>query len=119
MGEEFQGRQGQPAGLKEASLVEQEQSLVNVDEGRPDLILFMHEHGPRFGKKLQSVEGLALLTGGNRQIGFGFRRLVGSAQFLETSERLLSHLFRVCAEVQLQVDFREIQVAKRLVMEVT
>src|SRR5580704_15421733 len=117
--EGFQRFGGKAPRLEETSLVVEDQSTVQVDQGRPCLVFFPDEDLPGFRKKLEALEPVPLLAGGDGGEGQTFGALISHVQFLEALIALSRKFGGVCTEVQFEIEFRQVEVAQRKVVRVT
>ncbi len=110
--EELEGGQAGTAGLEEAAGVEKDEGLVQLEERRPYGVLLTDEDPPRLREQVEGTEHLPLLAVGDREVRKGFGGLVAHAERPESVDGLLRHLGRVLAEVQLEVDLRQVHRAQ-------
>jgi len=104
--------------LEIPSIAIQHERLIEVDERQPDLIPFSREQLARVRKEIERAPRIALMSGGDGQVGDRFRRFIDQPQFLEAGERARRQCVCLVAEVQFQVDLRPIQIAERAVIRV-
>ncbi len=114
--EESGGCGAEAPGFKITSFMEQQQALVKINEPRPDQIFFTAEHFAGFGEALERLNGFALLGVSGGFVGEGFRGFVTHAELFEAQETFVSHFAGFLAEVQLQINVGEIQMAEREVI---
>lgn len=100
------------ARLKIAALVEKQETLIEIEKPGPDEIFFGSEHGASFGETLKGVDGFSLLAVSDGFIGERFRGLVTHAEFFKSKEAFLGHFAGFFTEIQLEINFGKIEVAK-------
>ena len=110
--EEFGGASAQAAGFKVAALVEEKEALIEVEEPGPDEIIFGGEHGASFCEAFESVDGFSLLAVGDGFVGESLCGFVGHAEFFKAKIAFVGHFAGFFAEVELEIDFREIEMAE-------
>src|SRR5690348_10089914 len=116
--EEFERRLSEPPGLEVPPLVEQHQSLVQIDQGWPDLVFFLCEHLSSSRKNLQALECLPLLTHGYRFKGQTLRRFISHLQSFKFSKTKPGKFGGFCTQVQLEIEFGQIHVAQTIVVSI-
>src|SRR5579862_664988 len=109
--EELGSASAKAASFKVAAFVEEEEALIEIQEPGPDEIFFGGEHGASFGEALEGLNGFALLSVGDGFVGQSFGRFVTHSEFFETQETALSHFAGFFAEVELEINFGEIEMA--------
>ena len=72
--------QAQAAGFEEAAFVHEQDGLIEIDERRPDLVLFADHPRARLREQLDGLERLALLAVRGGGVGQRLRRLVAHAR---------------------------------------
>ena len=100
------------ARLKMAPFVEQEKGLVKIEKPGPDEIFFLREHFARLCKQFKGLHSLPLLAISDGFVREGLRGLVTHVQFLKAAKSFVRHFARLLAQVQLEVDVGEVEVAK-------
>ena len=106
------------ARLKQTPLGEKYQRLVQVNQRGPDLVLIANEHFFCLRKQLDGLEGLSLTAGCDGGEAQRFRGLVAKAKIVETCIGRASQFAGLGAQIQLQVDFREVKIAQRQLIRV-
>ena len=104
--------------LEQAPLVEQYQRFVQVDERRPKQVLVAHEHVFRLREQLDGLERLSGPARGNRCKGKSFRPFVAKPQVLKRLVRGSSQLPSFRVQVQVEINFRQVQIAQRQLVTV-
>ena len=104
--------------LEQAALVEQHQRFVQINERRPEQILVAHEHVFRLGEQLDGLKRLPGPARGNRGKGKGFRPFVAKPQVLKRLVRGSSQFPSFRVQVQIEINFRQVQIAKRQLVAV-
>ncbi len=112
MVEEVGGARAEAAGFKVAAFVEKKEALIEVEKPGPDEIFFGGEHGARFCEAFEGVDGFSLLAVGDGFVGESFCGFVAHAEFFKAKEAFVGHFAGFFAEIQLEIDFREIEMAE-------
>ena len=86
--------------------------MIEIEEPGPDEIFFGGKHGASFCEAFECVDGFSLLAVGDGFVGESFCGFVAHAEFFETKETLVGHFAGFFAEVELEIDFREVQMAE-------
>ena len=110
--EESRSAGAEAAGFKVAAFVEEKEALIKVEEPGPDEIFFSGEHGASFCEAFECVDGFSLLAIGDGFVSECFRGFVAHAEFFETKETLVGHFAGFFAEIQLEINFRKIEMAE-------
>src|SRR5580704_17625076 len=116
---EFCGAGAEAAGFEVAAFVEEQETLIEVEEPGPDEIFFGGEHGTSFCEAFEGADGLSLLTIGDGFVGEGFCGFVAHAKFLKTKETFVGHFAGFFAEVQFEIDLGKIEMAESEMIGVT
>ena len=118
LGKELEGILTQASSLEISAFLIENQRLVEVDEGRPDPVLLASEKFACLAKQFECAKGLALMAGSGGKIRHCLSCLVPHTEFFEAGKSLLGKLRSLFAQVELQIDFRLVQIAQRLVIAV-
>ena len=98
--------------LHVAALMKQQESLIQIEQPKPHDVLFMGELFASLAEQRESLRRFSLLPAGDGFVGQGFCRLIPHAEFLKTDKAFPGNFLGLLAEVQLQINLREIQIAK-------
>src|SRR5580704_1037344 len=96
---EFCGAGTEAAGFEVATLVEEQETLIEVEEPGPDEIFLSGKHGASLCEAFESVDGLSLLTIGDGFVGERLCSFVAHAKFFKTKETFVGHFAGFFAEV--------------------
>ena len=99
--------------LKQASLREKYQGLVQVDERRPDLVPVTHKHlfCPR--KQFDCLKCLSLAAGRDGGKAQCFRGFITKAELVKAFIRRSSQFASLGAQIQFKIDFGKVKIAER------
>src|SRR5713226_2332446 len=89
--EELQRTDAQAACLEQAVLFGKDQSLVKINQPRPNEVFFLDEHGSGLSEKLQGAKCLFLLAKGDGVVRKSFGCFVTQLEFAKAGTGLLSH----------------------------
>src|SRR5215469_16201958 len=107
--EELRGRIAQTSGLEVTALLKKQQALVKINQPGPDEIVFTHKDLARFRKSLKRLQGFPLLAVRCSFVGQCCCGFVAHPELFESKEAFVSHFSRFFAEIQLEVNIRQIQ----------
>ena len=99
-----------------AAFMNQQKALIEIEQPQPHDILFMGEHFAGLAEQFESLLRSSLLPAGDGFVGHRLGCLITHAEFLETKKPFFGNFLRFLAEVQLQINLRKIQIAKRHVI---
>src|SRR5580658_2874652 len=109
---EFCGAGAEAAGFEVATLVKEQQTLIEVEEPGPDEIFLRGKHGASLCEAFKGVDGLSLLAIGDGFVGERFCGFVGHAKFFKPKETFVGHFAGFFAEVQFEIDLGKIEMAE-------
>jgi len=94
------------------AFVEQEKSLIQIEQPRPDKILLFLKHfaGPR--KTLEGFGSFSLLPARDSFVCQTFSYLIAHAELLEAQKGFAGHLPGFLTQGQLEIDLRQVHVAQ-------
>src|SRR5205814_4171300 len=96
----LKSRGTEATGLKQPAFLAKQQSAIQINQRRPNGILFAHKDLARLGEQLQGAECLSLLAESSSQVGQTLGVLISHAQYLEESGALAGGSFGFLAEVE-------------------
>src|SRR6266576_1702031 len=96
-----------------ASVMKQQKSLVQIEERGPDGISFTGKYFPGSRESFKRLQCFTLLAARDGLICQRFRRLIAHSEFLKTYEAVVSDCPRFLAEIELQINVRQVQLAQR------
>src|SRR5260370_16739175 len=109
----------QPSRLKVASLMEEQQLLVEIQKPGPYQISFTRNHFAGLGEPFEGVNRFPLLAVGDRFVGQRFCCFITHAQLFKSQKTFLRHFPRFFAQVQFEVNLRKVEMAERQIISVT
>ena len=86
--------------------------MVEINQPGPDKVFFAYELCPRLGEELEGPEPFPGLTEGHGFVRHALRSLVSHPQFLKEHIAFMGCFPGFLAQVQFQVDFREVKMAE-------
>ena len=105
-------RSRQPPRLEQPPFIEEHKRFVKVDQRGPNQIFILDEHLFRLREELDPLKRLPGATGGDGSEGKRFRGLIAETQFQKAFICRVSQLPGFRAEVQLKIDFGQVEVTK-------
>src|SRR5881397_3224957 len=106
------GARTEPPRFEVASFVKEKESLVQIKEPWPDKIPFAGEHFASLREPFEGLHSFSLLAVRDGLVCERLRGFVTQAEFFEAHKAFVGHFTRFFTQVQLQINVREIEMAK-------
>ncbi len=86
-GKELQGATAQGFGFFEAAILVEDEGLVKIDDGDPGVVVLLFEKIAGVAEEVEREGGIAMVAGGDGDVGHGLRHFIAHAQLAKGFRR--------------------------------